>query len=104
MEGNRAAGGAPALQFELQPRACEPSDVENCHEHLRPRAAVSIPLELMDGPTADLLRRLAENGLVVPSARASRVLYPRASEPTLPTKEALLKLIWAKTSECSKSV
>ena len=38
--------------------------------------APAVSLEVVDRSTADLLRRLAESGVVSPSLRASRVLYP----------------------------
>ncbi len=41
--------------------------------------APAVSLEVVDRATADLLRRLAESGIVSPSLRASRVLYPRAN-------------------------
>ena len=39
-------------------------------------APPAVRLEVMDRATAELLRRLAESGVVSPSLRASRVLYP----------------------------
>lgn len=58
------------------------SDAEGCHERLRALETATlgagIRLEVMDRPTAEMLRRLAESGVVSPSLRASRVLYPKA--------------------------
>jgi hypothetical protein len=39
-------------------------------------AAAEVKLEVMDRATAEMLRRLAESGVVNPSVRASRQLYP----------------------------
>ena len=41
-----------------------------------PTRPPAVQLEVVDRATADLLRRLAESGVVSPSLRASRVLYP----------------------------
>ena len=41
--------------------------------------APAVRLEVLDRAAADLLRRLAEAGVVSPSLRASRVLYPFAA-------------------------
>ncbi len=38
----------------------------------------AVRLEVVDRATAELLRRLAEPGVVSPSLRASRVLFPSA--------------------------
>ena len=63
-------------------------DVERCRVELRPLEAQflnqaqageptpPVQLEVVDRATADLLRRLAESGVVNPSLRATRVLYP----------------------------
>lgn len=64
------------------------TDAERCRTALQPletqilRSVVldepppAIQLEVVDRATAELLRRLAETGVVSPSLRASRVLYP----------------------------
>ncbi len=71
------------------------ADTERCRDQLKPledeilRTVVqdepppSIQLEVMDRATAELLRRLAETGVVSPSLRASRVLYPSPEPKTL---------------------
>ncbi len=64
-------------------------DADRWREELRPLEAQyfgdktsggepppSVRLEVVDRTTSDLLRRLAESGVVSPSLRASRVLYP----------------------------
>ncbi len=67
------------------------ADAEGCHERLRPLEAatlgVGIRLEVMDRSTAEMLRRLAESGVVSPSLRASRVLYPVSSFALTPGEE-----------------
>ena len=71
-------------------------DAELWRERLRPleqrfftesRADESPPavrLEVVDRSTAELLRRLAEAGVVNPSLRASRTLYPAPADNTAP--------------------
>jgi hypothetical protein len=72
-------------------------DAEACREQLRPleeeffrhdgAAAGStsdVRLEVMDRPAAEMLRRLAESGVVSPSLRASRILYPVVSAEDAP--------------------
>ena len=51
-----------------------------------PPPAVSV--EVVDRATAELLRRLAESGVVSPSLRASRMLYPPPSGPAMPLSAA----------------
>lgn len=71
------------------------ADAEGCHERLRPLEAATlragpgagIRLEVMDRPTAEMLRRLAESGVVSPSLRASRVLYPISGSALTPGEE-----------------
>lgn len=71
------------------------ADAEGCHERLRPLEAATlgtgpdagIRLEVMDRPTAEMLRRLAESGVVSPSLRASRVLYPVSGFALTPGEE-----------------
>lgn len=71
------------------------ADAEGCHERLRPLEAATlgagseggIRLEVMDRPTAEMLRRLAESGVVSPSLRASRVLYPVSGSALTPGEE-----------------
>ncbi len=47
-------------------------------------APPAVCLEVMDRPTAELLRRLAESGVVSPSLRTSRVLYPPMEQGAAP--------------------
>ena len=47
-------------------------------------APPAVRLEVMDRQTAELLRRLAESGVVSPSLRASRVLYPPVQQGAAP--------------------
>jgi superfamily II DNA or RNA helicase len=80
-------------------------EAERWREQLRPleqkflrlpgagEQAPDVKLEVMDRATAEMLRRLAESGVVNPSVRASRQLYPapeaNASAPlTRPEQEA----------------
>ncbi len=54
----------------------------------------SIQLEVVDRATAELLRRLAESGVVNPSLRATRVLYPPpgiAAQPLTPQEQARIR-------------
>ena len=51
-------------------------------------AAPEIRLEVLDRAAAELLRRLAESGVVVPSSRASRVLYPAPDDSHRPALTA----------------
>jgi hypothetical protein len=61
------------------------SDAQRWRERLRPLEAACFPpgvllqLEVLDRSAADLLRRLAEFGVVSPSVRASRQIYPPPS-------------------------
>ena len=51
----------------------------------------AVQLEVVDRTTAELLRRLAESGVVNPSLRATRVLYPPpgvAAQPLTPQEQA----------------
>ena len=72
-------------------------EAERWGEELRPLAAQffgaaatgdepapAVSLEVVDRATADLLRRLAEAGIVSPSLRASRVLYPTQTGEAAP--------------------
>jgi superfamily II DNA or RNA helicase len=58
------------------------SDALHWREQLRPleSACLPPPLEVLDRPAADLLRRLAESGVIRTSIRASRQLYPASDE------------------------
>ena len=51
--------------------------------------APEVRLEVMDRAAADLLRRLAESGVIHPSLRASRVLYPAPDSGAAVTLSAL---------------
>ena len=77
-------------------------DADRCRTQLQPLAsellrssdeaepAPDIHLEVVDRATAELLRRLAEAGVVSPSLRASRILYPppdAKSAPLTPQEE-----------------
>ena len=56
--------------------------------------APSVQVEVVDRTTADLLRRLAESGVVNPSLRATRVLYPppgAAAQPLTPQEQARVR-------------
>ncbi len=67
------------------------SDADGWRERLRPlerryfaeardgEAPPAVHLEIIDRATAELLRRLAESGVVSPSLRSSRVLFPFAN-------------------------
>ena len=76
-------------------------EAERWDEELRPLAsqffgatakgdepAPVVSLEVVDRATADLLRRLAESGVVSPSLRASRVLYPPPASEAAPLSAA----------------
>jgi hypothetical protein len=58
------------------------SDAAHWRERLRSleaacfRPGVLLTIEVLDRAAADLLRRLAESGVISPSIRASRQLYP----------------------------
>ena len=51
--------------------------------------APEVRLEIMDRAASDLLRRLAESGVIHPSLRASRVLYPAPDSGTTVALSAL---------------
>ncbi len=56
--------------------------------------APAVQLEVVDRATAELLRRLAESGVVNPSLRATRVLYPpvgMAAQPLTPQEQARVR-------------
>ncbi len=65
-------------------------EAERWREVLRPleekclRTVPEVKLEVMDHATAELLRRLAESGVVSPSVRASRRLFPAVAEGGTP--------------------
>ncbi len=83
-------GGASVLLVVVE------RDAERAREQLRPletqvfrstdadEPAPAVQLEVVDRATADLLRRLAESGVVNPSLRATRVLFPLPGAAGLP--------------------
>ena len=108
-------GGALAACEERFPSRGESSvllmvverDAERCREQLRPleaeflsapgagQLAPSVQLEVVDRATAELLRRLAESGVVNPSLRATRVLYPPpggAVQPLTPQEQTRIRI------------
>ena len=81
-------------------------DAESAREKLRPleteffgpsrkgEPAPAVQLEVVDRATAELLRRLAESGVVNPSLRATRVLYPPvgvAAQPLTAQEQARVR-------------
>ena len=70
---------APRYREELQP--LENQFLTGGHGE---EPAPTARLEVVDRATAELLRRLAESGVVNPSLRATRVLYPPPGVPTRP--------------------
>ena len=81
-------------------------DAERVREELRPleteflratrdgEPAPAVQLEVVDRTTAELLRRLAESGVVNPSLRATRVLYPPmgiAAQPLTPQEQSRMR-------------
>ena len=76
---------APRYREELRPLETQYLDPARTEE-----PAPAVQLEVVDRATAELLRRLAESGVVNPSLRATRVLYPPpgvAAQPLTPQEQ-----------------